>query len=399
MTQLIKVGYRNILESATIAVSSENASFPKYRLYDSDIAKLFKGNSTPNPFLTDIDQNIITDPGLEAWESATDLTSWAESLAGTSTVNRETGTIYEGTYSCRMDIDSGGNAAWIYQAITIPINIPCRIHVRYYNSAAVKQGGWLLQDFKGKQYLKADGTWTTTPTQNVLPNSESAWGELALNFTSLSTHTVYYLILGGGTEAASSSIYFDNCRISRLYPANRIIIPAGHNLNGLVLTLKKMVDDESLTQVDSWTADELMINRSFTEASARFWRLEIASPSSAPELAEMFLGKMFEFERNPDWGFSEGDHKNIYRDETRSGKVRLVKLGDPRRSRNYELKNIGSTQRADFEAWDRHAEGIKSIVLEDVNGNVFFSELMGDLMFRSSHEDRHETTLDLLEVL
>ena len=60
MTQLIKVCYRNILENSTITVSSENASYPKYRLYDRDIAKLFKFNAADDPSLITLDQGAVT---------------------------------------------------------------------------------------------------------------------------------------------------------------------------------------------------------------------------------------------------------------------------------------------------------------------------------------------------
>src|SRR4030042_6311262 len=42
MTQLIKLLYRNILESGTVTVTSEDTAYPKYRLYDRDIGKLSK---------------------------------------------------------------------------------------------------------------------------------------------------------------------------------------------------------------------------------------------------------------------------------------------------------------------------------------------------------------------
>jgi len=55
-SQQIRIYYKNILEEATITVTSENTSYPKYRLYDRNIGLLFKGNSTPSQFLIDIDQ-------------------------------------------------------------------------------------------------------------------------------------------------------------------------------------------------------------------------------------------------------------------------------------------------------------------------------------------------------
>lgn len=57
----IKILYRNILENSTVNPSNENLSYPKYRLYDRDIGKLFKGNSSINDFLITIDQGA-SDP-------------------------------------------------------------------------------------------------------------------------------------------------------------------------------------------------------------------------------------------------------------------------------------------------------------------------------------------------
>lgn len=50
-TYQLKLYYPNYLESGTITVTSENASCPKYRLYDRAQGLLFKGTSHPDPFL------------------------------------------------------------------------------------------------------------------------------------------------------------------------------------------------------------------------------------------------------------------------------------------------------------------------------------------------------------
>jgi hypothetical protein len=52
----IRLYYKNILETATLTVTSENASYPKYRLHDRNIGLLFKGNSVPSQFQINIDQ-------------------------------------------------------------------------------------------------------------------------------------------------------------------------------------------------------------------------------------------------------------------------------------------------------------------------------------------------------
>jgi len=52
-------------------------------------------------------ENIV-DPGFENWNSTTDSTSWTESIAGSSTITRDTDA-RSGTYALRMTVDSGNN--------------------------------------------------------------------------------------------------------------------------------------------------------------------------------------------------------------------------------------------------------------------------------------------------
>jgi len=47
----IKIGYINILETSTVTVTTEDADFPAYRLYDRDINKLYKGASTSDQII------------------------------------------------------------------------------------------------------------------------------------------------------------------------------------------------------------------------------------------------------------------------------------------------------------------------------------------------------------
>ena len=61
---------------------------------------------------------LLTDPGLEDWASATDLTSWVESLAGLTTINRESVDIHGGTYAARTDVVNGDGYG-IYRALSL----------------------------------------------------------------------------------------------------------------------------------------------------------------------------------------------------------------------------------------------------------------------------------------
>lgn len=248
MTQQVEVCYRNILETGTLAVTTENTSFPKYRLYDRDIGKLFKGASTPANFYITVDQGAVTS-----------------------------------------------------------------------------------------------------------------------------------------------------------YEVDRLLIPAGHNLNGLTIKLQYSTDNFSgdINDALSWTqGNALLIDKSFTAQTKRYWRLNIASPGSAPELAEMFLTKAYMFQRNPNYGLREKPYKkNIVREETASGRVRRVKNGEPRKARNYNLTRITAAQRTDLESWESLLDGTKFFYIEDVNGTLFFAELMDDLEFSMEHEGRFGVAMNILEVL
>ena len=56
----------------------------------------------------DIVDGTTLNGGFEDWTSGTDADDWAESVGGTSTVNRESSVVDSGTYALRMDIDAVG---------------------------------------------------------------------------------------------------------------------------------------------------------------------------------------------------------------------------------------------------------------------------------------------------
>ena len=247
MTQLVKVCYRNILENSTIAVTTENSSFPKYRLYDRDIGKLFKGTAFASPFSITLDQ------------------------------------------------------------------------------------GALLS-----------------------------------------------------------------------YEVDRLLIPVGHNLNGLTCSLRYSTDNFVTDDHEAvgWSqGDGLLIDKSFTPQTKQYWKLNITAPATIVELPEMFLTREYTFERNPSYGLEDRIKRNVERWETQSGRPRSVKNGDPRQARNYNLTKISLTQKTAFESWESVCEGIKSFYIEDINGVVFFAELMEEIFFKMEQEDRWGTTINVLEVL
>jgi len=70
---------------------------------------------SPAPSLS---AELLTDPGIEAWTSATNATSYSESISGTSTVNQETSLVHGGSNACRLDINASNSSAACNQTIT-----------------------------------------------------------------------------------------------------------------------------------------------------------------------------------------------------------------------------------------------------------------------------------------
>jgi len=66
-----------------------------------------------------VGDEISTDGSLENWISATNLTSWSEVIAGTSTVNQEATIVKDGSSAARLDIDASNSEAYFYQSPAI----------------------------------------------------------------------------------------------------------------------------------------------------------------------------------------------------------------------------------------------------------------------------------------
>ena len=64
---------------------------------------------------------LLTDGALENWGSATNATSWSETVAGTSTVNREGSVVHGGSFAARLDVDASASNVAIAQTITATV--------------------------------------------------------------------------------------------------------------------------------------------------------------------------------------------------------------------------------------------------------------------------------------
>jgi len=158
--------------------------------------------------------NVIEDGDFYNWKVAaptTDLYYWVETVAGTSTVNRDTAQVQVGNYCVRMDIDALNSQAGIEQDFSLRRNRSYRLAFKYLNSVAAKTAKFMLWNSVLNVSLLADGTWTAGQVYVQVPNV-LAWTDYSLDFTSHPDFANYKLYLGNDA-AASSSIYFDNAGI------------------------------------------------------------------------------------------------------------------------------------------------------------------------------------------
>jgi len=180
--------------------------------------------------------NALEDGDFYSWKVAaptTDLYYWVETIAGTSTVNRDTAQVQVGTYCVRLDIDAGPNQAGIEQNFSLRRNRSYRLAFKYMNSLVGKHAEFMLWNSDRNESLKADGTWVGGLNYVKLANV-LAWTDYSLDFTSHPDFANYKLYLGNFL-AASSSIYFDNVGILTAGIAtiasdiSRGLFPRGYN--------------------------------------------------------------------------------------------------------------------------------------------------------------------------
>jgi hypothetical protein len=160
------------------------------------------------------------------------------------------------------------------------------------------------------------------------------------------------------------------------YPTiDTLILGKNHNLAGLTLTLAYSDNDADYTTAASWVCAAAINLQPFTGVQHRYWKLSIASPSSDPEIGELFLSKVLSFERNPNWDYGYGRLKKINRLESQAGYTQKTKWADMRKRRRYHLTKMDSNQRIDIETFEDVTESIKNFYIEDLQGNLFFAEL------------------------
>ena len=127
---------------------------------------------------------------------------------------------------------------------------------------------------------------------------------------------------------------------------DRLIIPAGHNLDGIALALTFSDNDVSYTSmVPGWTAQAGVIEKSWAAATHRYWKFTITNPSVVPALGELFLSATYEWERNPARPQPSLEPVfNVRCETTSSGQDRFLVSGEAKRRRLYTVGRCSQVQ-------------------------------------------------------
>ena len=200
-------------------------------------------------------------------------------------------------------------------------------------------------------------------------------------------------------SAATTTLHVDQ-GASTIQEVDRLVIPKDHNLDTLVCTLSYSDNDSAWTQHEQWTqSGSGLIERSFTAATHRYWRLIITSPGSAVQLAEMFLTKSYTWDRNPE-EMDRGVYPvfNVERKEDSGDRPRYITFGEKRRARVYELYKMHDADKTAIESLNEAWAGSKPFYLKDHAGDLIYGELQSPFEFSISGSYA-DTTFNFLEVL
>lgn len=204
-----------------------------------------------------------------------------------------------------------------------------------------------------------------------------------------------------GSAAATTTVKIDQGAAPAA--VDRLIIPAGHNLGGVTLTIKHSADDVTYTDaVAGWVQpDGLMINKSWAAVTKRYWKFTITTPAAAPYLTEMFLTATYEWERDPARSES-GPFDDVFNVDNlvrADGGDRFAVRGEPKRQRPYGIVNAPETMKTALLALNSAWAGCRPFWLYDHEGTWIFGKLAEPLELKQASYQRYNMSFKFLEVL
>lgn len=188
---------------------------------------------------------------------------------------------------------------------------------------------------------------------------------------------------------------------ANVLPADRLLIPGGHNLSGMVLDIKWSDDDVTYTAaVAQWVGAAGNIDQSWGSLSKQYWKFIITSPGVIPYLHELFLTSTYTWEKNPARPTGELDTIfNVERLLSAGGQVRYLDHGAAKRQRSYHMPRCGEAQKTNIEALNAAWAGYKPFWLYDHNGILIFGELRKPIALKEIGYQTYSFDFDFIEVI
>ena len=243
------ISHINEWAAGTISASTEHPSFPvintQHRWYKKVYRSKYGVGSGGGFFrVTTANQNIyfgeqkVVDGQFSAWASATNLTNWTETLAGTTTITRAAATYKTSPYAVKFTVDALASVSSIAQNITLAAGAAHVVSI-WHNIPVGATAQILIRDSASNVWLKSDGTWSAVATGIVLTGT-GTWTQFRLDFTSHASYTAYQCSIYNATGSASKSLYVDECVIAQVYTAT--LTPGDYDAATLAAEVKIQLD-------------------------------------------------------------------------------------------------------------------------------------------------------------
>lgn len=187
-------------------------------------------------------------------------------------------------------------------------------------------------------------------------------------------------------------------------PLDTWIVPPGHNLAGVSLTLRSSTDAFVSVDVVRDTvvvADDGIIGpRSVLQYSTKWTKLRAASPTSAPTLTELILSLGYPIPSPLKRRYVRAIHGNVSRFVSTTGAVWKAKRGPSRWRGEWEILATDSERDVVDAAFAAAEDGAKPFYLTDVEGIARWVEWTNDAVswaYVPAKENLWATTLVFVE--
>lgn len=181
---------------------------------------------------------------------------------------------------------------------------------------------------------------------------------------------------------------------------DRLLIPAGHNLEGVLVTVESSETDSGYAVDAEFTGTPGVISQALTGGRKQYWKVTFTSPVDVPEIPELFLSGTYEWERGPDLvtGPLEPVH-DVLVERTAGGQTRFLIGGASRRQRSYSLKKCGPAQRENLLSLYSEWAGHKPFWLCDTDGQWIFGRLRAPLGLKQLEHEVYSLEFQFEEVM